>query len=236
MDGILLIDKPAGWTSHDVVAKLRGILKIKAIGHAGTLDPFATGLLVLGIGKGTKHLTALVGVDKEYVATIRLGATSDTFDKEGVITSVIPSEAEESLTRGIPRFPPVTRDDVERILGRFRGGYDQLAPLHSAKKIGGKKLYDLARAGKADESMRPMKHVKIEAIDVIDYAWPNLSIRVKCGSGTYIRSLADDIGRELGVGGYCEELRRTKVGDFDVKNAITLPLQQQEAVAALLKS
>jgi tRNA pseudouridine55 synthase len=210
MDGLLLIDKPSGWTSHDVVAKLRGILKIRAIGHAGTLDPFATGLLVLGVGKGTKKLTALVGMDKEYEAVIRLGATSDTFDKEG---TVIPAKA------GIQP----TEQDVETALDQFRGGYEQLAPLHSAKKIGGKKLYDLARAGKATEEMRPKKHVKIDEISVLNYSWPNLSIRVRCGSGTYIRSLADDIGRTLGVGGYCLELRRTKVGEFDVEDALAEP-------------
>lgn len=212
MDGLLLIDKPAGWTSHDVVAKLRGILKLRAIGHAGTLDPFATGLLVLGIGKGTKKLTALVGVDKEYAAIIRLGATSDTFDKEGVITEFV----------GAGLKPAPTEPEIERALNQFRGGYEQLAPLHSAKKIGGKKLYDLARAGKATEDMRPKKQVKIDEIAVTNYAWPNLSIRVKCGSGTYIRSLADDIGRALGVGGYCLELRRTKVGEFDVETALKM--------------
>ena len=218
MDGLLLIDKPAGWTSHDVVAKLRGILKIRAIGHAGTLDPFATGLLVLGVGKGTKKLTALVGVDKEYFATIRLGATSDTFDKEGVI-----------VEQNMAKEP--TRDEIEIALNKFRGGYDQLAPLHSAKKIRGKKLYDLARAGKATEEMRPMKQVKIEAITIVEYNWPNLKIDVKCGSGTYIRSLADDIGRELGVGGYCIELRRTKVGEFDVKDAVAMEGLSQDIAA-----
>jgi tRNA pseudouridine55 synthase len=161
------------------------------------------------VGKGTKKLTALVGVDKEYEAVIRLGATSDTLDKEG---TVIPANA------GIQP----TEQDIEKALDKFRGGYEQLAPLHSAKKIGGKKLYDLARAGKATEDMRPMKHVKIDEITVLKYSWPDLSIRVKCGSGTYIRSLADDIGRELGVGGYCLELRRTKVGAFDVKDALPI--------------
>ena len=223
MDGLLLIDKPVDWTSHDVVAKLRGILKIRAIGHAGTLDPFATGLLVIGVGKGTKQLTALVGVDKEYEAVIRLGATSDTFDKEGVIT---------------PRNSEIqpTEKDIEAALDKFRGGYEQPAPLHSAKKIGGKKLYDLARAGKATEDMRPKKNVKIDEITVMNYSWPDLSIRVKCGSGTYIRSLADDIGRELGVGGYCLELRRTKVGEFDVKDALVLEGLTPEAVDNAIKS
>lgn len=243
MDGILLIDKPVGWTSHDVVAKLRGILGRKApqsgataqprgreaslrgeavkVGHAGTLDPFATGLLVLGVGKGTKSLTALVGVDKEYETVIRLGATSDTFDKEGVI---VPNDGAQE----------VSLKDIEQALDKFRGGYEQLAPLHSAKKIGGKKLYDLARAGKATEDMRPMKRVTINELRVTSYQWPNLGIHVKCGSGTYIRSLADDIGRALGVGGYCEELRRTKVGDFDVKDALPMEgLTQSSALGSL---
>jgi len=210
MDGLLLIDKPADWTSHDVVAKLRGILRTKRIGHAGTLDPFATGLLVIGVGRGTKQLTSLVGVDKEYDALVRLGATSDTFDKEGIIVA------------GTPSFPPVTLNDLERALDKFRGGYTQLAPLHSAKKIGGKKLYDLARAGKATEDMRPAKQVQIHELRLEKYSWPNLFIHVSCGSGTYIRSLADDIGRELGVGGYCESLRRTRVGPYLVTQALSI--------------
>lgn len=225
MDDLLLIDKPAGWTSHDVVAKLRGILKLQAVGHAGTLDPFATGLLVLGIGKGTKKLTALVGLDKEYDAVIRLGATSDTFDGEGVLTPT---------GRGVLQYAPTTQE-IEMTLDKFRGGYEQLAPLHSAKKIGGKKLYDLARAGKATEEMRPKKQVKIDSILVTRYSYPDLSIHVKCGSGTYIRSLADDIGRELGVGGYCLELRRTKVGDFEVRDALQMDGLTVEKIAGSLK-
>ncbi|MEK7473631.1 MAG: tRNA pseudouridine(55) synthase TruB [Patescibacteria group bacterium] len=224
MDGLLLIDKPAGWTSHDVVAKLRGILKIRQIGHAGTLDPFATGLLVLGIGKGTKRLTSLVGVDKEYEATIRLGAISDTFDVEGII---VPAP--------LPTSPP-EGEEVERALDQFRGGYEQLAPLHSAKKIGGKKLYELARAGEATEEMRPKKHVNIYALNIKHYAWPDLMINVKCSSGTYIRSLADDIGHALGVGGYCLELRRTKVGDFDVQDAIHMEGLTKDQVLGSLKT
>lgn len=164
---------------------------------------------------------------------MRLGATSDTFDVEGVITSVIPSEAEG--TSKIPPRATLGRDDIEKALNKFRGGYEQLAPLHSAKKIGGKKLYDLARKGKATEEMRPKKQVLIHELEITGFAYPDLKIRVKCGSGTYIRSLADDIGRELGVGGYCQELRRTKVGSFDVKGAITLPLDETAVSAALLK-
>ncbi len=224
MDGLLLIDKPVGWTSHDVVAKLRGILQIRQIGHAGTLDPFATGLLVLGIGKGTKSLTALVGVDKEYEATIRLGSTSDTFDVEGKITETV----------GARRAVPLP--EIERTLDKFRGGYEQLVPLHSAKKIGGKKLYDLARAGTATEEMRPKKVVKIDLIEVVDYTWPDLKVRVRCCSGTYIRSLADDIGRALGVGGYCLELRRTEVGDFHVRDSVLLEGLTKDKVLGSLKT
>ena len=221
MNGLLLIDKQAGWTSHDVVAKLRGILQIRAIGHAGTLDPFATGLLVLGVGKGTKRLTGLVGVDKEYEATIRLGATSDTFDRDGIVTPHVGADQCVGPGEGGHVGPPL-RDEIEKALDKFRGGYEQLAPLHSAKKIGGKRLYDLARAGKATEEMRPKKQVTVEPLTIEQYTWPDLKIHVKCGSGTYIRSLADDIGRALGVGGYCVELRRTRVGDYSVEQALKL--------------
>lgn len=221
---LLLIDKPAGWTSHDVVAKARGILKTRAIGHAGTLDPFATGLLILGVGKGTKQLTELVGLDKTYEATLTLGATSSTFDPEGIIVptvAVADSQArprEDGSTRGSTTTLP-TIADIERILDQFRGGYDQKAPLHSAKKRAGKKLYELARAGQATEDMRPVKQVKIDELMILRYAWPELELRVQCGSGTYIRSLGDDIGRALGVGAYVSKLRRTKIGRFDVNEA-----------------
>lgn len=222
MDGtLLLIDKPAGWTSHDVVAKLRGILRIKRIGHAGTLDPFATGLLIVGVGSATKQLTALVGTDKTYEATATLGATSTTFDPEGEITKT------ENVRRP-------TLDEIADAFKKFTGSYEQKAPLHSAKKIGGKKLYDLARAGTATEEMRPTKVVTIHELQLIDYEWPFLKFRVSCSSGTYIRSLADDIGRELGCGAYLTQLRRTKVGEFRIEDAKSLEnLQTLDASAAL---
>ena len=203
---LLLVDKPAGWTSHDVVAKLRRQLGIRAIGHAGTLDPFATGLLVLGIGPGTKQLTRLIGLDKVYEAMFTLGATSTTFDPEGII-SVKP--ATDSLKRAT----------IEQALDLFRGGYAQKAPIYSAKKLAGKKLYELARAGTATEAMRPVKDVKIMELTILDYAWPALRLRIHCGSGTYIRSLADDLGQALGIGAYVSQLRRLKIGEFDVKDA-----------------
>lgn len=209
MDELLLIDKPAGMTSHDVVDRVRRVTGTRKVGHAGTLDPFATGLLIVGVGAGTKKLTALVGLDKTYEAVARLGATSTTFDPEGTITD----------TAGVTR---PTRDDVERVLARFRGTIEQKAPLHSAKKIGGKKLYDLARAGTATEEMRPVKTVMISELELTAYDWPTLAFRVSCSSGTYIRSLADDIGRALGCGAYLESLRRTRIGTFSLDRAVTL--------------
>lgn len=206
LPSLLLIDKPPGWTSHDVVAKLRGVLKTRAIGHAGTLDPFATGLLILGIGPGTKQLTQLLGLDKTYETTLRLGAASTTFDPEGEITVN-------------PEARIVNQEQIEKALDQFRGGYAQKAPLHSAKKRAGKKLYELARAGEATEDMRPIKDVHISEITVLEYAWPELRLRIRCGSGTYIRSLGDDIGRALGVGAYLIQLRRTTIGDFNINDA-----------------
>lgn len=204
-DRLLLIDKPVGWTSHDVVAKLRGILKMKRIGHAGTLDPFATGLLVIGVGPGTKDLTALVGVDKTYTATARLGATSTTEDPEGEITETGAAE--------------VSRTDLESVLNTFIGTYEQTASLYSAKKVGGKKLYDLARQGLGDTVERPKKMVTISELKLLEYAWPNVTFEVSCSSGTYVRALARDIGEKLGVGAYLTALRRTRIGDFRIEDA-----------------
>lgn len=204
-DRLLLIDKPAGWTSHDVVAKLRGILKTKRIGHAGTLDPFATGLLIVGIGPGTKDLTALVGLGKTYIATARLGATSTTEDPEGEITET--GATEMSLT------------EVEQALSSFVGTYEQTASLYSAKKVGGKKLYDLARQGLGDTVERPKKMITISEIKLREYQWPFLTFEVSCSSGTYIRALARDIGEKLGVGAYLTALRRTRIGDFRLEDA-----------------
>lgn len=211
---LLLIDKPTGWTSHDVVAKVRGILNTRAVGHAGTLDPFATGLLILGIGPGTKLLTNLLGLDKTYEATLTLGATSTTYDPEGEIVPAL-----GSIRGSTTAITPPSLEQIENALNQFRGGYAQKAPLHSAKKRAGKKLYELARAGQATEDMRPIKEVRIDEITVLSYSWPELCLKVRCGSGTYIRSLGDDIGRMLGVGAYVSQLRRTSIGEFDIRDA-----------------
>jgi tRNA pseudouridine55 synthase len=207
-EGFILINKPAGITSHDVVDKLREITRIKKIGHAGTLDPFATGLLILGIGREfTKKLSIFQKKDKEYIATLRLGAESDTFDKEGKIV--------EKKVEKIPE-----RKEIEEVLKNFLGEIEQIPPAFSAKKIKGKKLYELARRG-IKVKPKPQK-VKIYKISILEYEFPYLKIKVKCSSGTYIRSLANDIGKKLGCGAYVEELIRTKIGEFSVENAVEL--------------
>ena len=208
-DGLLLVDKPSGPTSHDIVDRVRRALGIRAVGHAGTLDPFASGLLILGVGKGTKRLTALVGHDKVYEIEARLGQRTDTFDREG-------------QPFGDPyQGKPPSRDVIEAILPHYRGTIQQKAPLYSAIKRQRKKLYELARAGTATEEMRPVREVTIHELDLLEYAWPTLKLRAHVSSGTYIRSLVDDIGTELGTGAFVQELRRTKVGEFDVKKSVS---------------
>jgi len=203
--GFILIDKEPGITSHDVVDKLREITKIKKIGHAGTLDPIATGLLILGVGKkATKKLSKLQKLDKEYVARIKLGAISDTFDKEGRIKEV-----------KVEKIP--TQKEIKKILKTFIGKINQTPPSFSAKKIKGKKACDLARKG-IKIKLKPIE-TKIYKIEVLKYDWPYLEIKVHCSSGTYIRCLANDIGKKLNCGGYIEQLRRTKIGNFKVERA-----------------
>ncbi|MEN9558204.1 MAG: tRNA pseudouridine(55) synthase TruB [Candidatus Parcubacteria bacterium] len=221
MDGLLLIDKPAGITSHDVVDRVRRIAHTRRVGHAGTLDPFATGLLIIGVNKGTKALTALVGTDKTYDAVARLGATSSTEDPEGTITER-------------PDAIPPTADAIEMVLDQFRGGYEQTASAFSAKKIGGKKLYELARKGTIEGIILPKKEVAITALNVTRYDWPTLAFHTACGSGTYIRALARDIGDALGCGAYLTALRRTRVGNYDIAQAIPLDALNPETLAQRL--
>lgn len=211
MDGFLLIDKPSGITSHDAVDAVRRVAKTRRVGHAGTLDPFATGLLIVGINKATKKLGDLVGLDKTYEATARLGATSTTDDPEGVITPTVGA-----------RGARPDQADIEAALKSFRGSYLQTAPAFSAKKVGGKKLYELARAGRSHEVELPKKTVSITELIILDYAWPSLRFRVSCGSGTYVRALARDIGEALEVGAHLTELRRTRIGAYDVADAVPL--------------
>jgi len=207
----LLIDKPANWTSFDVVNVVRkkarteqGIKNIR-VGHAGTLDPFATGLLIVGVGReATKRLDEFKNLSKTYEATVRLGATSDTDDPTGKIDEL-------NIEEG-----PATKK-VKIILKKFIGQQEQIPPMYSAKKIGGKILYKLARQGKT--IVRKPSLITINKIKLISYRWPEIKIEVICSAGTYIRTLAHDIGEALGVGGYCSELRRTKIGKYNLKNA-----------------
>lgn len=205
--GFLLVDKPKGLTSHQVVEKLRQITKIRKIGHSGTLDPLATGLLILGIGPATKKLAQFQKLDKEYLVKIRLGASSDTFDKEGKIQEII-----------VEKIPSL--EEIKKILEGLKGEILQVPPIFSAKKIKGKRLYQLARKG-IKIFPQPIK-VKIYQIELLDYQWPFLEIKVLCSSGTYIRSLAFEIGERLGCKGLVEELKRTKIGNYSLKEAVPL--------------
>ena len=206
MDGILNIYKERGFTSHDVVAKLRGILHMKKIGHTGTLDPMAEGVLPVCIGDATGLCGMLSDHDKEYEAVMLLGRTYDTLDVTGELTGT-----SEVMS---------TDEDIKEAVSSFIGGYDQVPPMYSAKKVGGVKLYDMARSGKAID--RPPVFVRIDDITILPAQIPRVRIRVKCGKGTYIRSLIDDIGKKLGCGAAMEELTRTKVGDFTLEGSYKL--------------
>ncbi|KAA3596252.1 MAG: tRNA pseudouridine(55) synthase TruB [Calditrichaeota bacterium] len=203
----LNIYKPENWTSFDVVAKLRNILRIKKIGHAGTLDPFATGVLVVCTGKATKQINTFVDTKKEYVGTVEFGKTTDSFDVTGKITS-------ESSTEEL------TLEKIQEILPEFRGEILQTPPMFSAKKIKGKRLYKLARKG--IEVERPPVQITIFELEILEANLPFVTFKVVCSKGTYIRALADDIGKRLGCGAYLQKLVRTKVGDFRVEDSITI--------------
>jgi len=242
------INKPKDWTSHDVVAYIRNrirksglsenpnIKKIK-VGHAGTLDPFATGLLIVGIGReATKRLDEFKTMPKTYIATIKLGATSDTQDSTGKITTHDPHNttlsssppirgSRHEVTRGSDSPPSLKR--IKTVLQNFVGKQEQIPPMYSAKKVGGKKLYDLARQG--IEIERQPNEIEIYDIKLLQYTpsplqgegWGEVTIEVDCSVGTYVRTLAHDIGQKLGCGAYCDELRRIKIGEYDVEQAVS---------------
>ncbi|MBQ2695649.1 tRNA pseudouridine(55) synthase TruB [Candidatus Saccharibacteria bacterium] len=216
---IILIDKPAGISSFGVVAKVRKKLtqefghKVK-VGHTGTLDPFATGLLILLSGKMTKKSNEFLKLDKVYEATLKLGYTSTTGDPEGEITEYDDCEP-SMLKNGIPDFSA-----IESCLANFIGEITQTPPKFSAIKINGQRAYKLARKGRDFEI--PSRKVEIYSIEIISYSYPELTIRTHVSSGTYIRTLAEDIGQKLGTGAYLTALRRTKIGKYGVKNAVML--------------
>jgi tRNA pseudouridine55 synthase len=202
------MDKPEVVTSHDCIDALRRITGIRKIGHAGTLDPFATGLLIIGVGAGTKLLGRLTGLDKRYEAILHLGATSTTDDRTGVIAQTTTHE------------PRIVRADIEEVLKKFIGEIEQIPPMYSAKKVGGKKLYELARKGINIE--RAPVRVRVHELHILSYKWPLLMLSVHCSKGTYIRALARDVGIALGTGAYVEELRRTAIGPFAISEAVPL--------------
>lgn len=209
-DGIINVYKERGYTSHDVVARLRGILQMKKIGHTGTLDPEAVGVLPVCLGSGTKLCGMLTDWDKEYVAVLRLGVVTDTQDMTGQILSQCDGEKLDALTE------PAVRAAVSS----FEGDYDQIPPMYSALKVDGKKLYELARAGREVE--RKPRRVHIGEIEILAVELPLVTMRVVCSKGTYIRTLCHDIGQKLRCGGAMESLTRSRVGIFGLEDALTL--------------
>ena len=218
-DGVLLVDKAAGMTSHDVVALVRHRLQIRKVGHCGTLDPIATGLLLLTLGRGTKIQDLLMSEDKEYAGTLTLGATTDTQDRAGQIIQERP-------------VPPLTEENVRAAFEKFRGDFYQLPPMVSAIKQGGVPLYKLARQGKTVEREPRLVHVYSYTIQRI--ASPDIDFSVACSKGFYVRTYAHDIGEELGCGAHLKELRRTRSGRFRVEGAVTIDeLQNSDPVDIL---
>lgn len=201
---VLLVNKPLKWTSFDVIGRLRKIFKIKKIGHAGTLDPLATGLLIVCTGKFTKKINEYMGMEKEYTGTITVGATTPTYDLE--------SEPEN-----FKPFHHLTLDDIHAVLPQFMGTIAQIPPAHSAIKIDGKRVYELARQGK--EVQLKARSVTISVFEVTGVDLPQIHFRVVCTTGTYIRSLANDVGAALGTGGYLSALCRTRIGAFTLAEA-----------------
>ena len=247
MSGFILINKPVGPTSHDIVDRVRHMTGVKTVGHAGTLDPFASGLLIIGVGReATREFARLVGLDKRYRAVLHFGATSDTDDRTGVISDGHRNSPYPPLFQGRGRIPsPLFKKegvggvpfmfsdkDIEQVLKRFTGKIQQLPPVYSAKKIKGKKMYELAREGKTFE--RQPVEVEIYSIAITKDQKPDLkpslefspvvlgslSLDIHCSSGTYIRALARDIGAALGCGAYLEELERTAIGPFGLDEAV----------------
>lgn len=220
MNGLLVIDKPTGMTSRDVVNRVQQWFpRGTKVGHTGTLDPLATGVLVVCVGAATKLADVVQAMGKTYRSQFRLGATSDTDDADGAVTLVTDAT-------------PPTEEAVRTALAGFVGVVEQLPPAYSALKVAGRRAHDLARRGEAVE-LKP-RPVRIDAVRLLGYAWPFVEVEVDCGKGTYIRSIARDLGEKLGVGGLVASLRRTRVGPFTAEQAIGLDIGWQEARSRLL--
>jgi tRNA pseudouridine(55) synthase len=204
---IININKPAGWTSFDVVKKVRGIIKEKKVGHAGTLDPFAEGVLVLGTGPDTKKLTDITTASKIYRAELTLGKATDTQDRDGKISAEAP-------------VPELTRETIDAVLASFVGTQEQIPPMYSAKQVNGQRLYKLARKNKTVE--RDPVTITIDQISLLDYTEPVITFEVTCSKGTYVRALGADIAAKLGTVGHLTALVRTSVGAYHIANATTI--------------
>lgn len=221
--GFVLVDKSSGWTSHDVVAKARRLFEMKKIGHAGTLDPMATGLVILGLGKATRLMRFVQDLPKTYVATAQFGVATDSLDADGAILSREPMDVGEQ--------------DLASVLPRFTGKIMQVPPMVSAIRVEGRRLYDLARRG--EEVERAARPVHVHSIEILDFApgaYPEVTIEVTCGSGTYIRSLADDLAAALGGRAHLTALRRTRNGGHRVEDAHTLEVLEGLAAERRLSS
>ena len=206
MNGIVIVDKPQGWTSQDVVSKLRGVLKTRRIGHGGTLDPMATGVLPVFVGRGTRGVEFFEHAEKTYEATLRLGMTTDTEDTSGTVLT----EQEVSISEA----------EFLGILPQFRGDIQQIPPMYSALKVGGQKLVDLARKGKEVE--RQPRNITIFQLECLEFSGREARLRVRCSKGTYIRTLCKDIGQALGCGGCMAALRRVHAGEYTIDEAVPL--------------
>jgi len=221
LDGLLKVDKRKGWSSHDVVAYLRKHLKIGKVGHSGTLDPLATGLLLMGLGRATRLLPYLVGLNKEYRVVFKLGQTTDTYDAFGSIKEVNPIEH-------------LREEEIEEAILAFQGVQTQLPPPYSAVKIGGKKLYEYARRG---EEVEPAPRVvEIKRIQVRSIELPLVEAELSCSKGTYIRSIANKLGENLGVGAHVLELTRIRVGPFELPGSLTIKRQEGDSLRDLVLS
>lgn len=207
LEGVLLVDKPTAHTSHDVVARLRRKLNMRRIGHAGTLDPMATGLLIMLIGKATRISQYLISLDKEYEGTITLGQTTDSQDADGEVRETRP-------------VPPLTEEDVRTAMNSFLGDQYQMPPMYSAIKINGVPLYKSARKG--EEVVREPRFIRVMSFDLTRFAPPQLDFRLRSSKGTYVRTIAHDLGQKLGCGAHLSALRRTATDRFNISQALTL--------------
>jgi tRNA pseudouridine55 synthase len=236
MDGVLIIDKPAGLTSHDVIARVRKIINERRVGHTGTLDPFATGVLVVLVGRATRLAQFLSGAEKEYEAVIRLGYATDTGDVTGK-----PLSDDTAETQSRRSIQSLRKEEIESALASLCGEIEQRPPMYSAKKVEGRKLYELARQGQEIE--RKPVLVKVSEFSVTgdgallddnNDGTRDLKVRVVCSAGTYVRTLAEDFGKKLGMGAHVAALRRTRAGQFKVEDAITLEQLSEGAQTAAL--